>query len=284
MVLIEHVTEKDLEKLKNYGYEKREPKSSKEIVRYRKNATLILYKNGNLQIQGRKNRITEAEELIRKILDKPTKKISGEVIGSDESLKGDTFGGIVVAGFKADDEIREQLKEIGVKDSKRLLNPDITRIAQVLIEKFPSNYHVESVFPKEFNKLNLRYNMTEILDLLHEKCYKKLAKNSKITHVVDLYPNCSVGDIREKEAESKYLEVAAASILARYYALLQIRELEKKAGFFIPLGSSNVENGLLEIKKKTLNFEDFVKLKFSNVVEFLNSFEKKYTSKKGKAL
>ncbi|MEM4397360.1 MAG: hypothetical protein QW757_01895 [Candidatus Woesearchaeota archaeon] len=276
MVLIEHVSEKDLEKLKNYGYEKREPKNSKEIVRYRKNATLILYKNGNLQIQGRKNRIIEAEELVRKLLEKTEKKLSGVFIGSDESLKGDTFGGIVVAGFKADDEIRQKLKEIGVTDSKRLMNPDITRIAQTLMEKYPNNYHVESIFPKEYNKLNLRYNVTEILDLLHEKCYKNLAKGEGIPHIVDLYPNCKIGDIKEKEAESKYLEVAAASILARYHALLQIRELEKKAGFFIPLGSSNVENGLLEIKKKSLKFEDFVKLKFSNVVEFLKSFELRY--------
>lgn len=283
-MLIEHVSEKDLEKLKKYGYEKREPKSSKEIVRYRKNATLILYKNGNLQIQGRKGRIKEVEELIRTLIEKKEKKINGIAIGSDESLKGDTFGGIVVAGFKADDEIREDLKKIGVTDSKRLLNPDITRIAQILIEKYPNNYYVESVFPKDYNKLNIRYNVTEILDLLHQKCYKKLTKTEKITHIVDLYPNCGVGDIKEKEAESKYIEVAAASIIARYYALMQIRELEKKAGFFIPLGSTNVENGLLEIKKKSLNFEDYVKLKFSNVQEFLNSFEKKYTLKKSKDL
>lgn len=220
-------------------------------------------------VQGKNEDVEEASKLIEFLgISEHKKGFSGKATGTDESLKGDTFGGIVVAGFLADDEIRCALKEMDVKDSKKLLNPDIARIAQEIMQTYPDNYHIESILPKEYNKINTRMSVTEILDMLHSRCHKKLAKNNEIIHIVDLYPNCAVGNVKETKAESKYLEVAAASIIARYGALMQIRELEQKAGFFIPLGSTHVESALLELKKKSLDPVDFVKMKFSNVVKF----------------
>jgi ribonuclease HIII len=74
-----------------------------------------------------------------------------------------------------------------------------------------------------------------------------------------------VGDIIEIQAESKYPEVAAASIIARAHALKQLHDLSKKAGFLIPKGSAHVQHALDELKKRDLPPTDFVKLKFSNV-------------------
>ncbi len=275
MVCFDNIKEENLKKLNKYGFEKIKIKSKNEKARFIGKTTLVLYKTGKLLVQGKKESVEEVEKLIEFLGIAENKKgFSGIAIGSDESLKGDTFGGIVVAGFKANDEIRCVLKDIGVKDSKKLFNPDIAKIAQEIIEKYPNNYHIENIFPKEYNKMNIRSSVTEILNVLHTRCYAKLAKgkDKNIIHIVDLYPNCSVGNIRQTGAESKYLEVAAASVLARYGALAQIRELESKSGFFIPMGSTHVESALLEIKKKSLNPEDFVKLKFSNVVKFFESF------------
>ena len=147
-----------------------------------------------------------------------------------------------------------------------MLNPDIVKLAKTLIEKYPKNYHVENLSPKDYNKLNVKMNVTQIMDLLHKKCYTKLARTA--VHIVDKYPGCSVGNIMETKAESKYYEVAAASIIARYFGLMQIRTLEMKAGFFIPFGSSNVESALLEIRKKSLDPSKLVKMKFRNVIRF----------------
>jgi len=271
MVSFDDVNEKELKRLKKYGYEFIKPKSKQEIARLKGKTTLVLYKTGKLLIQGKKQDIEETTKLINFLcIAKEKKGISGVAIGTDESLKGDTFGGIVVAGFMADEKIRCELKQMGVKDSKLLLNPDVVELAKKIIEKYPKNYHIENIYPKEFNKLNLKSRITEILDILHERCFIKLVgKNKKIMHIVDLYPGCNVGDIKEKHAESKYIEVAAASIMARYGALMQIRELEDQAGFFIPLGSTHVGSALLEIKKKSLHPEYFVKLRFQNVRDFL---------------
>jgi ribonuclease HIII len=69
---------------------------------------------------------------------------------------------------------------------------------------------------------------------------------------VDLYPGCTAGDIRVTDAESKYLAVAAASILARNAALDQFAQLEAMAGFPIPKGSSLVAPALNQLKASGL--------------------------------
>ena len=87
--------------------------------------------------------------------------------------------------------------------------------------------------------------------------------------VVDKYPGCNVGDVQEEKAESKYVEVAAASILAREAALKQLNYLSVQAGFRTPKGSTHVRLALDELKERKLNLKKFVKIGFSNVKEFL---------------
>lgn len=271
MAAYDNVSEAEARKFKKYGYSEDKITSKHELMRLSGSAKIILYKTGKLLIQGKKESVDEADKIAKFLGIGKKSNYSGISIGTDETLKGDTFGGIVVAGFMADDEIRKNLKELGVKDSKTLHNPDIVKLANQLIAAYPDNYHIESMLPKEYNKLNIKHNVTEMLNLMHEKCYKKIAgRKTGIMHIVDMYPNCSVGDIKEPRAESKYPEVAAASIIARFGALMQIRELEQKAGFFIPLGSTHVESALLELKKKSLSPEDYVKLKFRNVEAFFS--------------
>jgi ribonuclease HIII len=182
------------------------------------------------------------------------------VVGSDESLKGDTFGGIVVAGVAVNDKTRETLRRLGVADSKSLVESRIFALAKHIKELCP--HVVYSVYPKEYNS----HTLTSLLNTLHAKTKISLSESVRVSkHIVDEYPGCSVGDIRETKAESKYIEVAAASILAREAALLQIRELSKRAGFTLPLGSTHVGTALLQLQKRKLDPSEFVKLHFKNV-------------------
>ena len=105
MVSFDDVNEKELKRLKKYGYEFIKPKSKQEIARLKGKTTLVLYKTGKLLIQGKKQDIEETTKLINFLcIAKGKKGVSGVAIGTDESLKGDTFGGIVVAGFMADEK------------------------------------------------------------------------------------------------------------------------------------------------------------------------------------
>lgn len=186
-------------------------------------------------------------------------------VGSDECLKGDTFGGLVVAAAKAGPKEREKLIEIGVRDSKSLSDGKIMiysrKITEILGEK---NISVLEVFPEDYNKIK---SVTALLNSMHARAARSLLPADEV--VIDQYPGCSIaGAITETKAESKYVEVAAASIMARAQGLKQIEELTKLAGFKIPLGSTHVKSALLELKKRGLAPEKFVKLSFRNVKDF----------------
>jgi len=183
------------------------------------------------------------------------------IIGSDEVLKGDTFGGIVVAAVKADKKIREKLTKLGVKDSKKLSDKIIIQLAAEI--KKIATCEIKNLLPEEYNKHN---GLTSLLNQLHKQAAKELAPGK---HIVDKYPGCAVGDIIEEKAEDKYIEVAAASILARAAGLQQFDYLSKLAGFKLPMGSTHVKEALQELKNRNLDFSKFVKKDFRNVKEFL---------------
>ena len=190
-------------------------------------------------------------------------KLPEIIIGSDEALKGDTFGGIVVAAVKAGPNERKMLQELGVCDSKTLSDKKILLLARKL-KLLP--HVIISLSPQEYNQH--QGSITLLLNDLHTKAALSLKPGF---HIVDEYPGCTAGDAHETKAESKYLEVAAASILARAAALRQIEELSQKAGFIIPKGSTHVKIALEQLKQKKLPIKDFVKLNFKNVKDFFNT-------------
>ncbi len=276
MVVFKEVNKEELLGfLKKQKFTPLEPKTVYEDIRYFKGVNknkimLILYTSGKLLIQGNEDKIEDFSHKLESVgIGNKVKKINfrkelGWVIGSDESLKGDTFGGLIVAGVRADEELRTKLKEIGVADSKVLRDREIFRMAQEI--KKICSCEIINLTPQEYNHKVKMYGSSKLLNDMHKQVGKFLLPG---THVVDKYPGCSVGDIREIKAEHKYLEVAAASILARAAALDQINFLSKKAGFPVPKGSTHVKWGLEELKEKGLKFEEFVKLHFKNVDEFV---------------
>ncbi len=204
-------------------------------------------------------------------------------IGSDESLKGDTFGGIVVAGVLVDEEQKKKLSAAGIMDSKKITNEKIPILAKRIREICP-DYAVRNLTPIEYNQ----HSLTQLLNQLHHECAdiikeKHLKEHdytldenddesyANYTHIVDEFPGCNVGDIKKTKAESLYVEVAAASILAREGALQQIAELSKQLGFTVPMGSTHVADALFQLKVSGKAPEHFVKIHFKNVQEVLGS-------------
>ncbi len=268
MVVFERVNKERLLKLP--GFYKSEPRTVHEELCLKKgDVSLVLYSSGKLLLQGKK----EAVEKVAKELEKAGigekfsaenfRKEQGWIIGTDESLKGDTFGGLVVAGVKANDELRKRLVELGAADSKVLADKEILRMAEKIKHLVPCE--VKSILPDEYNKSG---EVTRLLNKLHKECADYLFPGK---HIVDKYPGCIVGDVQIEKAESKYVEVAAASVLARAAALQQLDYLSSQAGFRLPKGSTHVKLALFELKERGLDFSKFVKVSFTNVKEFLST-------------
>jgi len=266
MVVFEGVKKEDLSKLKGFTTEKL--KTVHEELRLKKEEVyLILFSSGKLLLQGKSEAVEkvvkelEKSSIGKKIVPEAFRKEQGWLIGTDESLKGDTFGGLVVAGVKANDELRKKLRELGVADSKLLADKEVLPMAEKIKQFVPCE--IRSILPEEYNKSK---DITALLNKLHKECANYLFPGK---HVVDKYPGCTIGDLQEIKAESKYLEVAAASVLARAGALQQLDYLSSQAGFRLPKGSTQVKLALFELKERRLDFEKFVKVNFRNVKEFL---------------
>ena len=270
MVVFINVKKENVEHLSK-DFVRDEPKTIYEELRLKKNnVNLILYTSGKLLLQGKVEEVEKVAKELKKLgvgelaEEDNFRKESGWIIGSDETLKGDTFGGLVVVAVKADDEIREKLIELGVRDSKKLEDKEVLRMAEE-IKKFVS-CEIKNLLPEEYNHYHHHINITQLLNKLHQESGNYLKPGK---HVVDKYPGCNVGDLQLEHAESKYVEVAAASVLARAVALKQLNYLSSQAGFAIPKGSTHVKLALSELKERDLDFRKFVKLDFSNVKEFL---------------
>lgn len=269
MVVFENVKKEVVPILKKSGYSVEEPLNIYEEARLRKGKVmLVLYTSGKLLLQGPETEVRKVAAELRKLkigealAEEKFRSEGGWIIGSDESLKGDTFGGLTVAAVKADDKIRKQLTELGVKDSKLLDDKEIVVLAE-RIKKITA-CEIRSILPEEYN---MKFGtVTKLLNELHGSCGADLAPGK---HIVDKYPGCGVGNLMTEKAESKYVEVAAASILARDAALKQLMVLSKMAGFTIPKGSTHVKLALLELRERKLDFFKFVKMDFRNVGEFL---------------
>ena len=186
-------------------------------------------------------------------------------IGSDESLKGDTFGGIVVAAVKSDDTVRERLERIGVADSKKITDKKIKELAPKIKELVgTSGYCIRSKMPFEYNR---EPKQTIILNNMHSQAVGFLKPADEI--VVDRFPGSRIiGAKLVEKAESKYVEVAAASILARDEAIKQMDKLSENIGFDIPYGSTHVKEALEKLKGSGKDPSRFVKRHFRNVKVF----------------
>tara|TARA_Y100000310_G_C20704331_1_gene833699 strand:- start:27888 stop:28703 length:816 start_codon:yes stop_codon:yes gene_type:complete len=270
MVVFEKVKVSEVSKLIPDGFCKLEPKTIYEKFRCsRQGVTIILYSSGKLLLQGKPENVENVAKILRKkqigkeVKPESFRKETGWIIGSDESLKGDSFGGLVVAAVKADNKTRKALLEIGVADSKKLKDLEILDMAKTI--KQMVSCHIISLLPEAYNK---GPGQTKLLNQLHQQTAKYLGNGQ---HVVDKYPGCKVGDIQETKAESKYLEVAAASILARAEALKQMDYLTRQAGFPLPKGSTHVTDAIKQLQQQKLPPAKFLKMHFSNVRDILNS-------------
>lgn len=270
MVTFEGVTETELKPLLSKGFYYQDKKSSYEVVRMGGPCTLVLYSSGKLLLQGPKNLITDVAKLLRDMNFKEATPFQyqtfesneqGTVIGSDESLKGDTFGGIVVAAVRCDPIQREQLYFHNITDSKLIYDHNIPAMAAA-IRKI-CRYEIRILTPEEYNK----GSVTSLLNKLHGECINALIPADKI--VIDKYPGCDIPVTQETQAELKYIEVAAASILAREKALEQLEQLSKLVGFKVPKGSSHVEQALIQAANCSIPLNQLVKMHFSNVQEIL---------------
>lgn len=203
-------------------------------------------------------------------------------IGSDEVGTGDYFGPIVVTASYVNRKDINYLESLGVKDSKKLTDEKIIKIAPDLIKRIP---HVSVILTnKQYNDMyNKNINMNAIKAIMHNKVLHALITKEPFDYekiVVDqfVYPKKYYEHLKNSKyivrnisfttkAEDKCLSVACSSIISRYIFLNQIEEMSKELGVKILLGAGcDVDEIAKKLKEKygMEKLKELVKLNFKN--------------------
>ncbi len=198
-------------------------------------------------------------------------------IGSDEVGTGDYFGPIIVCASYVNRKDISFLESLGVKDSKKLTDDKILKIAPEIIKKIPHEKFIISNL--EYNNMQDNgYNMNKIKAIYHNKALLGLMKKENYIYdmvVVDQFtPERNYYNYLKTEsnvfrkikfttkAEDKCLSVACSSIISRYYFIKEIEKIGNEIGMFIPKGASTLVD---DCGKKII--EKFGKDKLKNIAK-----------------
>ncbi len=194
-------------------------------------------------------------------------KIAYPQCGSDEVGTGDYFGPVVVCATCIKAEDLDYLKQYAIQDSKQIKDSDILVIAPKLMERL--TYSLLILSNEKYNQVHETNNMNAIKAKLHNQAFLHLEKKLQepLQHViVDQFtpeksyynyltnePNVFNRIHFETKAESKYLSVACASMIARYHFLLAMDNMSEKYDFPFPKGAGK---GVDELGVKFLHKYD----------------------------
>jgi ribonuclease HIII len=173
-----------------------------------------------------------------------------ELIGTDESGKGDYFGPLVVAGVYADSVTAPKLREMGVDDSKKLSDRQIKSIASGIRELCP--YSVITIGNQKYNTLYKKIgNLNRLLAWGHARAIENILNSVKCSYVLSdrfgdprLIENALMEKGRtvvlsQRPRAEENVAVAAASILARDGFVSRLEQMEMEYGIQFPKGASS---------------------------------------------
>jgi len=276
------------EDLTNQGFKLAQPAYT--VFQAKKSGvSCTLYESGKLMVQGKDkdNFITyylEPEILGNLSYSYPETTLDIHPhIGVDEAGKGDVFGPLCVAALYADSDQISALIKMGIRDSKRLTDGAIIKMAGKIKKDFA--YSLVQIFPKRYNELYERFkNLNTLLGWGHataiEEVFKKtdckevLIDQFASEHVVESAlerKNLSV-QLSQRHRGEEDIVVAGASILARAAFVQGIEKLSQDYQIPLPKGASSK---VIQAGKKFVSthgeesLKDVCKLHFKTIDQIL---------------
>lgn len=159
-----------------------------------------------------------------------------DILGIDEAGRGSVLGPMVIAGVIVPEKMEKVLERMGVKDSKRLTANRRTILSRKLKKMF--EYEIVVITAREIDEMRASgINLNEIEKNAMESIILKLKPEKAIVDAVDvkaerfqenLRNDTGANVIAEHKADDKYIEVSAASIIAKAERDAQIAEINKE--------------------------------------------------------
>ena len=166
------------------------------------------------------------------------------VCGVDDAGRGPVIGPLVVAGIRIEEERLDQLRSLGVKDSKKL-SPEARLKLSIEIPEIVDEYHIVELEAAHLDRVVNHSPKFQRLNLLEARAMAEVIEKLK-PHLVyvdasdtrperfknNILENLSFKPkvVSEHHADEKYPSVSAASILAKVRRDSRIEELRKEYG------------------------------------------------------
>ena len=172
--------------------------------------------------------------------------------GIDESGKGDFFGPLVIAGVCVDEKSGEELRKLGVCDSKLIhSSAKITKLAEAIRSIAAGHYSSVVLMPETYNRLYERIgNLNRLLAWGHARiienllestpdCPRMLSDKFGSEHLIrNALMERGRKIILDQETKAERdIAVAAASILARDGFLRGMKKLDELCQCELPRGA-----------------------------------------------
>lgn len=303
MTIVYKVSENVKERMIKFYFDKKRSKTPPYAIFQADDAdtNITLYTSNKVVFQGKNadidakiwfdleyslnKRDVEAELANTKAKEKEKEKVKPDIrftnattIGSDEVGTGDYFGPIVVTASYVDKEHIKEIMNLGVRDSKKLADDKILKIAPQLIKLVP---HTTFILD------NITYNdkptnMNMIKAILHNKVLTQMVKKYPDAEYVVVDQFCMpknyyeyIESAKEKctnitfttKGEDKCLSVAVSSVISRYVFLNEMQKIGDKYKIFIKKGAgADVDQqGVMLVKRYGFDvLHDVAKLNFKN--------------------
>lgn len=178
-----------------------------------------------------------------------TENFPDDMIGTDESGKGDFFGPLVIAGVYVNKQSAEILREIGVMDSKKLSDNQIADLATKIKHICP--YTVVAIGNQKYNELyNKIKNLNKLLAWGHARAIENLLETNECQYVLSdqfgdealikkaLLDKGKTITLFQRPKAEEIISVAAASIIARNEFVNRLNKLSAKYKLDLPKGAS----------------------------------------------
>jgi len=216
---------------------------------------------------------------------------SAYLAGMDESGKGDLFGSPVCATVVADQQTLDQLRGIGVRDSKAVEEPAELYELEAIIRS-NTQVHLRTLTMARYNELMAKpsANLNKLLGWLHAHALHDATQTGDVGHaLLDQFStrdhvspylrkfgvDLTDGFLKQKTHAESETVVAAASICARVAYLEQMKALGQEMGHSLRRGCSReaqVQAGAILNQEGEAVFCSVTKLHFKCARRLLRAF------------
>ncbi|MBP7461340.1 MAG: ribonuclease HIII [Candidatus Delongbacteria bacterium] len=202
---------------------------------------IMVYDTGTIMIQGKQI----PDDLLPMV---ESRVVQTWGIGTDESGKGDIFGGICVAAAYVDETLHARVRHLRITDSKVLSEKQLHQVGEQLESVIP--HRIIRLDPAEYNQMYQRFNNINLMlaDLHAQAAESVMELTGCRTVICDQFSQSpavlrkamppSLHLIQEHHAESRYISVAAASILARRAFIRHLDQLSQRLELTLPRGAT----------------------------------------------